>query len=123
MFGRSRIPGTHIVCVNPTRPGAGGTEPVTAMFPLVLLGLTGLSAGGAVATPWVAYPGLYTARCERSGNASWLQIDRRQIPNDPRPTVRPLFGPGWGLHATDVNIALSDLVNVVRAESRAYAKK
>ena len=62
-------------------------------------------------------------RCERSGNASWLQIDRRQIPNDPRPTVRPLFGPGWGLHATDVNIALSDLVNVVRAESRAYAKK
>jgi hypothetical protein len=123
MFGRSRIPGTHIVCVNPARPGATASEPVTPLFPSLLLGLTGMSGGSAVSTPWVAYPDLYTARCERSGNASWLQITRRPIPNDPRPTVRPLFGAGWGLHATDVNIALADLVNVVRSEARAYATK
>ncbi len=122
-FGRSRIPGTHIVCVNPTRPGATGTEPVTPMFPSLLLGLTGMSGASAVSTPWVAYPGLYTARCERSGNASWLQITRTRIPNDTRPAVHPLLGAGWGLHATDVNIALADLVDVVRVEARAYATK
>ena len=29
------------------------------------------------------------------------------------PLVRPMFGPGWGLHGTDVNIALANLVAVV----------
>ena len=93
------------------------------MFPSLLLGLTGMSGGSAVSTPWVAYPDLYTARCERSGNASWLQITRTRIPNDTRPAVHPLFGAGWGLHATDVNIALAELVDVVRVQARAYATK
>ena len=123
MFGRSRIPGTHIVCVNPARPGSAATEPVTPMVPSLLLGFLGMSGGTAVTTPWVAYPDLYTARCERSGNASWLQITRTRIPHDARPVVRPLLGPGWGLHLADVNIALAQLVDVVRSQSRAYATK
>jgi hypothetical protein len=86
--------------------------------------LAGVTGGTPVATPWVAYPDLYTARCERSGTASWLQIDRRPTgPGDPRPVVRPLFGAGWGLHATDVNIALTELVGVVRDEAGAYARR
>ncbi len=52
--------------------------------------------GGTLAakatTRWVAFPGLYTARCKRSGRASWLQIDHKRIPGDRRPIVRDLFG-------------------------------
>ena len=120
MFGRSRVPGTHIVCVNPGAPGSSITAPVTPLFPATVLRLTGAKVN--VSTPWVAYPGLYTARCEQSGNASWLQINRTDLPGDRRPAVRPTLGPGWGLHVVDVNIALTDLVSVVRDESRAYAR-
>ena len=118
MFGRSRIPGTHIVCVNPAVPGSTATEAVTPLFPATLLRLTG--AHLEVTTPWVAYPGLYTARCRAAGNASWLQITRTHVAGDRRPTVRPTLGAGWGLHLVDVNIALTDLISVVRAESRGF---
>ncbi len=73
-------------------------------------------------TPWVSFPGQYTARCERSGTASWLQITQTHIPGDDRPVVHPMLGPKWGLHLTDVNIALADLVRVVGVESRAFAR-
>jgi Protein of unknown function (DUF3089) len=117
-FGRSRIPGTHIVCVNPEVPGSQAAEPVAPLFPTTFLRFTGTTIDAT--TPWVAFPGLYTARCEQSGNASWLQITRTNVPGDKRPAVRPTLGPGWGLHLVDVNIALSDLVAVVRSESRAF---
>jgi hypothetical protein len=121
MFGRSRIPGTDIVCVNPAVPGSSATEPVTALFPTAVLEFTGASVDAS--TPWVAFPGLYTARCERSGNASWLQITRTHVDGDKRPVVRATLGPGWGLHLVDVNIALSNLVSVVRAESQAFSHR
>jgi hypothetical protein len=121
MFGRSRIPGTHIVCVNPAVPGSRATEPVTPLFPATVLRFSGESVDAT--TPWVAYPGLYTARCESSGNASWLQITRIHVPGDTRPVVRPTLGPGWGLHLFDVNIALTELVSVVRAQSQVFANK
>jgi hypothetical protein len=121
MFGRSRIPGTHIACVNPGAPGSSITAPVTPLFPASVLRFTGAKV--SVSTPWVAYPGLYTARCEQSGNASWLQITRSDLPGDTRPAVRPTLGPGWGLHLVDVNIALADLVSVVRAQSHAFARE
>jgi hypothetical protein len=117
-FGRSRIPGTHILCVNPAVPGSRAAEPVDPLFPTTLLRFTGATIDAT--TPWVAFPGLYNARCEQSGNASWLEITRTNVPGDTRPAVRPTLGPGWGLHLVDVNIALSDLVAVVRSESHAF---
>jgi len=120
-FGRSDIPGSHIVCVSPAVPGSKATEPVTPLFPTSLVTLTG--AGVDATTPWVAFPGLYTARCERSGDASWLQVTRTNIPGDTRPAVRPTLGAGWGLHLVDVNIALTDLVRVVKVESLAFARR
>jgi len=123
MFGRSRIAGSPIVCVNPARPGSSAALPVTPLLPVAVMQFAGVSGAASVATPWVAYPGLYTARCERSGNASWLQITRTAPPGDPRPAVTPLFGAGWGLHVTDVNIALANLVGVVRAEAAAYRRR
>jgi hypothetical protein len=40
MFGRSSIPGSHIVCVNPAAPGAATAKPVTPLFPTAVLAFT-----------------------------------------------------------------------------------
>jgi Protein of unknown function (DUF3089) len=119
-FGRDDSASTHVLCVNPASP-SGGSASITPLFPANVSQLMGGPLAVDVKTSWVAFPGLYTARCERSGTASWLQIDHKRAPGDRRPIVRPLFGPGWGLHGTDVNIALADLVALVGSEARAYA--
>ena len=110
VFGRSRIPGTSIALRQPGPPGATGPLPVTPMAPALFAGFAGLGGATAVATPWVAYPGLYTARCARAGTASWLQIDRPVGRDDTRPRRAASPTPSWGLHVADVNIALAQLV-------------
>jgi len=73
-----------------------------------------------VSTPWVTYPGLYTAQCKTSGGATWLQIKAKQSPGDPRPTVAATLGPDWGLHLNDVNLALGNLVQDVARQEAAF---
>jgi hypothetical protein len=114
----------EVLCVNPASP-SGGTGPLqfqfgTAPFP---------GAWGALAvklppipTPWVAYPGLYTAHCESSGGTSWLQVDTTNIAGDQRPVASPVPGPTWGLHVYDVTLALGNLVNLVRQQSAAFSE-
>jgi hypothetical protein len=78
-----------------------------------------VSSAATTGQPWVTYPGLYTATCETSGGATWLQVDARA--GDTRPVATPTLGPTWGLHIDDVNLALGNLVNDVRAEETTYA--
>jgi Protein of unknown function (DUF3089) len=122
-FGRTTSTTTHVLCVNPADPGSSASLPITPLFPTIAFDFLG-GAGNTpkVSTPWISYPGLYTAQCKRSGSASWLQIDHTSAPGDTRPLVRPMFGPGWGLHGTDVNIALANLVAVVGKQAQAYLK-
>ncbi len=122
MFGRDASPATHVLCVNPSVPGSAAAEAVTPLYPTALMSLVGAAGSVSAKTPWVSFPGQYTARCERSGTASWLQITQTHVPGDDRPVVHAMLGPGWGLHLTDVNIALTDLVGVVGAESRAFTR-
>ena len=79
-------------------------------------------AGARSAPPWVSFPNLYHAQCQSSGGATWLQITDVAGPKDTRPTVQPVLGPRWGLHLDDVNLALGNLVQVVRDESLAYVQ-
>jgi hypothetical protein len=84
--------------------------------------LLGASAPSVSAsTPFIAVPGEYSAHCVSSGGATWLQIDRTTGSADHRPTVSTVSGPKWGLHTVDVNIALGNLVDLVRSESIAYS--
>ena len=76
----------------------------------------------AAPLPWVAHPGLYTAHCESSGGANWLQVDTTSIPGDQRPVVSQVLGPTWGLHLVDVNIALGNLVELVRQQTAAFSE-
>jgi pimeloyl-ACP methyl ester carboxylesterase len=110
----------HVLCVNPASP-AGGSAPITPIFPW-------FEPEGIIAPPnpqpktfWVSLPGLYTARCVRDGQRSWLLVSRTNNPSDGRPTVAEVLGPRMGLHAADVNIALAELVGLVHNEAIAYA--
>ncbi len=87
---------------------AGGAAGLDPYFP----------SEGAVPTPWVEFPGLYEARCETDGGASWLQVTKATGSYDKRPVVSDDDGPDWGYHTYDVNLALGNLVgDVASAES------
>jgi Protein of unknown function (DUF3089) len=103
----------RVACVNPVTfsTRAGALQPY---FRTTTAGPSGV----AVRTPWVTYPGLYTARCMQAGGATWLQVTATPAPSDPRPTVTASLGPQWGFHLDDVNLSLGNLVtDVGRQES------
>ena len=112
-------PGLKIMCVNPASP-AGGTALLDPYLPSLVLAF--LHGGGTpkVQTPWVSFPAEYRARCESSGDATWLQVTRVTGGTDRRPLLARLRDPALGLHILDVNIALGNLVRLVRNEAASY---
>jgi Protein of unknown function (DUF3089) len=131
-FGRSltAFPGaggnpatSEVLCTNPAALGGGparlDTVFRTERFPGVLGALIGDPP--AAPTPWAALPNRFRARCRNEGGASWLHVT--PLPGDPRPAVvSQSLGPGWGLHLYDVNLALGDLVELVRRQARAHRR-
>jgi hypothetical protein len=112
--GQTASSGLQVACVNPvTFSGAPGH-----LLPYFLDVTSGLSI--SVVTPWVSYPGLYTATCKTSRGATWLQVDTSSRPGDPRPKVAASYGPDWGYHVYDANLALGDLVYDVAVQEAAY---
>jgi hypothetical protein len=112
----------EVLCVNPASlsGGTGSLQPYfsTAPFPGTLGQYISVPSAP---TPWVAYPELYTAHCESSGGANWLQVDTTNIAGDQRPVLSQTLGPTWGLHLADVNIAIGNLVDLVRRQGAAFS--
>jgi DUF3089 family protein len=110
----------HVLCVNPAAPGSTSAVPITPIFPG--LDPSGIAPFGSIYVQylWVAFPGLYTARCVSEGPRAWLLVSRINTPGDKRPTVDEEIGPDSGLHVADVNIALADLLSLVRSQSHAW---
>jgi hypothetical protein len=107
--------GLQVACVNPVT-FSSATGPLLPYFPSVTSAVPGVT----VTTPWVAFPGLYTARCVSRSGATWLQVTPTAVPGDPRPLVAASLGPDWGYHLDDVNLALGNLVSDVAREEAAY---
>ena len=107
--------GQKVVCVNPV-DFSSGVAPLSPIF----LAATSPTPGVKVTTPFVAFPGLYTAQCRSRGGATWLQVNVTKSGNDDRPTLAATLGPTWGLHLGDVNLALGNLVQDVSLEEKAY---
>lgn len=125
VFGRpgqgiSRLAGTtakaglQVACTNPAALAGAGDQ----LYPLFPTSPPEVLAG--IDTPFVTYPGLYTAACQNAGGASWLQVNTSTAPNDHRPRVRTSLGPDWGYHVDDVGLALGDLVQLVATQERAW---
>ncbi len=118
---QSSTAGLQVMCVNPA--AISGTS--GALLPYFTTNSVAAQRARGTpperpATPWVSYPREYTARCRSSGGATWLQVSHDSAAGDPRPVVTPLPDATWGLHIDDVNLALGNLVGLVRSEARAF---
>lgn len=80
-----------------------------------------------VDTPFVSVPGLLTAKCVSDDKFSYLAVTVHGNAEDPR--VDDISGDvvrdgqvlqDWGLHLIDVNLAIGNLVDIVKSESKAY---
>ncbi len=127
LFGRSTVPGDHVLCTNPAALG-GGTgrlDPIVPSAPFApgsliavgnqLLHLTFPHPG----TEFASEPGAYQGRCSSSGGGNVLQITPRG--GAQLPTAAPTAA--WGLHLIDANIALGNLIGDVRTEAAAYLRR
>jgi pimeloyl-ACP methyl ester carboxylesterase len=121
-----------------THPGglAGGSAPANAYF--LASGRLIAMGGGAMSwvkdepidTPFVAVPGLLSARCTSNEHATYLEITVNGDPSDPRTDDIPgdLGLPGkpvpmWGLHLVDPNLVMGDLLALADQQARVYLKR
>jgi hypothetical protein len=132
LFGRPRgdeAPSkrVEVLCTNPAALGGGSglLDPEYPSAPFAP-GTTIAAAVGIVgntlpkaSTPWIAVPNAYRARCSRANGANVLRI----APRGGAPALKPSPDPSWGLHLVDANIALGNLVQIVRAQAVAFAKR
>ncbi len=109
-------------CVNPAAP-AGGTAALTAAFPSLTLGFlqSRTHVKLSVSTPWASFPSEFTATCRTNGSEAWLQVTASSARGRSLLTLANGLGPRWGLHLLDVNVALDNLVALVRGEAVTYA--
>jgi hypothetical protein len=124
IFGRTSEAGSEVLCTNPAALGGGSAKltPIQPSEPFA----PGTTIAGAVAalgvptpkvsTAWRAFPGSYRGRCSSAGGADVLSISSL----GGAPVFNPSPTPQWGLHLVDANIALGELVSVVRAQGAAW---
>ncbi len=106
--------GVQVACVNPAAIG-GGTAALDPYF----LRAQSAPPPPPITTHWVTYPGLYSATCRSEGGATWLQV--ATLAPAGRPVVTQSLGPAWGYRLDDINLALGNLVEDVRAAEVTYA--
>ena len=115
-----------VACVNPAALNGGTsdldpyllTATQTTQFPIDAGRLT-----EPVSTPWVTYPGLYSATCQQGGGATWLQVTSLAGTSRTRPVVNDDTvgqlggtGPAWGYHGYEYWLTLGNLLRDVAGE-------
>jgi hypothetical protein len=135
VFGRSTELGMEAACVNPaTLDGSNGK--LKAYLPSARATDSGVdpppwtTTGVTITTPFVAVPGLLSAHCESAIGFNYLAITVNGDPTDIRTdhiagdmVIGGKVEPAWGLHLYDFNLAMGNLVAVVKAQAHAYAAR
>jgi hypothetical protein len=125
VFGRpGQGTSLQVACVNPAALGGGTGD----LLPYLLTAAQ-IQAGlkEPVHTPWVTYPGLYSATCEHGGGATWLQVASLAGTSHTRPVVTEAIlpgivdtGPAWGYHGYEYNLTLGSLLHDVAGQEAAW---
>ena len=133
-FGRPRDDGTVAACANPAALGGGSGE-LHAYLASAGRSIASSSAeprpwvtpAQPINTPFVSVPGLLTAECVSNERGSYLAITVHGNPEDPRTDdivgdveVNGQVQADWGLHLIDANLAMGNLIDIVRQQSKAY---
>jgi hypothetical protein len=125
LFGRTTVPGEHVLCVNPVAL-QGRSRLVDPILPSAPFAPGTLIAGGIQLlgitqprppTVWSSLPGSYSAKCSGAGGANVLQLTALHGAQVPTPSPDPT----WGLHLLDSNVELGNLVSVVNAQANNWA--
>ena len=127
IFGRTAEADKEVLCTNPARLGGGSAKvtPIQPSEPFAAGTTIGAAVGvlgvpePKVSTAWRAFPGSYRARCSSAGGADVLTISSL----GGAPVFSPSPTPSWGLHLVDANIALGDLVGLVRTQAANWLRK
>lgn len=136
LFGKVADPNMIAACTNPAAL-AGGSGELRAYLDRTGKTITStpnmkpwVTPEQPIETPWVSVPGLLTAKCATNDNATYLEVTVNGNPADPR--VDDIVGDigaganvatNWGLHLVDVNLAMGNLVDIVKQQSKAYGSK
>jgi len=128
--GQTAKAGQQVACVNPAalNGGTGDLDPY-----MLTLTQTAKLPGQAqlkepVSTPWVTYPGLYSASCKQGDGATWLQVTSLAGTSQARPVVNEDIvgsygggtGPAWGYHGYEYGLTLGNLLHDVAGEEAAW---
>lgn len=89
-----------------------------------------VKGGEKVTTPFVSVPGLLTGQCVRKDGFHYLAVKTNADPSDPRTdeiagdvVQNGVVAKDWGLHLIDVNLAMGDLVALVKSQGEAWMAK
>jgi hypothetical protein len=133
-FGRVQGDNMMAACVNPAAM-SGGRGELRAYLAAGGRSITGSAAppqpwvtpSQPIDTPFVTLPGLLFAECISSLKGSYLEITVRGNPLDPRTDDIPgdvmangQVNASWGLHLIDVQLAIGNLVEIVRKQAKAF---
>jgi hypothetical protein len=133
-FGRVQGEGMQAACTNPAALGGGSGE-LHAYLSAAGRSIVGSAAEPrpwvmppqAIDTPFVSVPGLLTAQCVSNEKGSYLEVTVHGNPSDPRTDdisgdvmTNGQVNASWGLHLIDVNLAMGNLVDIVREQGKAY---
>jgi len=124
--GQTAKAGQRVACTNPAAL-AGGTADLAPY----LLTASQLGLKEHVATPWVTYPGLYSASCKQGGGATWLQVTSLAGGSHTRPVVNDDVvgnfgvgsGPAWGYHSYEYGLTLGNLLHDIAGEEAAWESR
>jgi pimeloyl-ACP methyl ester carboxylesterase len=131
VLGGRAADGLRHVCVNPAAPEGGSAELNAYLETTYTMGAQAVAeqqpwskAGAPITTPYVRVPGLLRARCVSDDHGDYLALSIDADAADPR--VDDVSGevrregralPEWGFHVIDIELAMGDLVNLVRAQA------
>jgi hypothetical protein len=124
LAGHTLPPNAEVLCTNPASLGGGGgiVDPISPSAPFA----PGSSIAAGIkllnfkqpepSTVYWAAPGAFSAKCVHSNGAHVLMITARHG----APTPSPSPNAQWGEHLLDANIALGNLIRIVKAEGQAF---
>ena len=130
LFGAAATTGMRAACVNPAElyDGGGVLKPIMPAGPVLFDELAPpapwTTDNPTIETPFVALPGLLTARCINKGGFNYLAVtiiadlaDKRTDAIGGDVVVNGSLRPLWGLHIVDMHLAMGNLVDIVARQS------
>lgn len=116
--------GEQLACVNPAGPGGDAPARLSmAVFPSDS-SLVTLPAGTSVATPFVAYPDFFSARCVRSAGNAGLEVSAAPEAGDGRAAPvkldQLLLSGDLGTHVLDMQLVQGDLAALLAEKIAAF---